>query len=72
MKKKNIAIILFILSALLAVTFTVFLCVDYFAYYPFGSAPFYLYVIVRAAEFLIAALISLTIGIILWKSNKKS
>ena len=56
-----------ILSAFFTVAFTVFLSRDYFRSYAFGSAPFYVYVLVRAIEFLLPAVICLIGGIVIRK-----
>ena len=59
MNKKKLSVILFAASALFAVLFAVLLCRDYFEAYQFGSAPFYLYAVTRAAEFLLPSAICL-------------
>lgn len=71
MAKKFFSILFFVLSGCLTVTFIVLLCSDYINSYPFGSAPFYLYVIERGVMFLIPAAVCLTVGIILLKKNNK-
>lgn len=70
MFKKYLSTILFVLSALLTVAFAALLLRDYCVVYPYGSAPFYLYIIVRAVEFLLPAAISLTIAIVLKNKNR--
>ena len=62
---KKLSCAAFALSAILTVTFAGLLARDYLLVYPFGSAPFYLYAAVRAAELLVPAAICLAIGIAL-------
>ena len=72
MKKLPIgSLILFIVAALLAVAFAALLIVDCVKYYPYGSAPFYAYVLVRGIEFLLPAAILLIVGLIVRKKAKK-
>ena len=71
MIKKCLSILLFVLSAFLMAVFGFLLCKDYFVFYPYGSAPFYIYVIERAAECLLPAVLCLMGGIMLYKRNKK-
>lgn len=65
--KKVLSTALFALAGVLAVLFTVFLIRDYRTAYEFGSSPFYLYVAVRAAEFLIPAAVGVVAGIMIRK-----
>lgn len=67
MIKKYLTVILFVLSSLLTVAFMGLLLRDYTVVYPYGSAPFYLYVIIRAVEFLLPAVACFTVGLILKK-----
>lgn len=67
MIKKYLTVILFVLSSLLTAAFIGLLLRDYFVVYSYGSAPFYLYVIVRAAEFLLPAIACLIAGFIVKK-----
>ena len=71
MIKKCLSILLFVLSAFLMAVFVFLLCKDYFVVYPYGSAPFYIYAIVRAAECLLPAALCLMGGIMLRKGKKK-
>ena len=66
-KNKIIRTVLFVSAALFALAFAWLLCRDYYVLYPYGSAPFSLYVIERAAEFLIPAAACLTVGLIVKK-----
>ena len=61
----------FVLAALLAAVFAVRLYFDYTRSYPFGSAPFYLYVLERGIEFLIPAAACVASGCILRHSAPK-
>lgn len=65
--KKTIAKILKIISIILAVCFVVLLIIDYIKVYPFGSAPFYVYILVRAIEFVVPANICYIVSRILNK-----
>lgn len=57
MKKDNIYKFLYAICLLLIAGFFIRLGVDYFNYYPYGSAPFYLYVLIRSIEYLIPCVI---------------
>lgn len=65
--KKAISVILFVFAALFVIGFGFMLWRDYTLYYPYGSSPFEIYVIVRAAEVLLPAIICLVAGIIIRK-----
>lgn len=67
MKKNNLWIFSFGVAALFAVAFIVMLVVDYVKYYPYGSAPFWLYIAVRFAEFIIPAIAFVVVSVILKK-----
>ena len=71
MAKKYLSTLFFALSALLTALFAVFLRRDYLVFYPYGSAPFYLYVIERAVECLLPAAACLIAGILLRKKSVK-
>ena len=58
MKKKSIYKFLYIISILLILVFTIILCSDYLKYNPYEtSAPFYTFIIIRTAEFLIPSIL---------------
>ena len=65
--KKAISVILFVFAVLFVIGFGFMLWRDYTLYYPYGSSPFEIYVIVRAAEVLLPAIICLVAGIIIRK-----
>lgn len=65
--RKCLSYVAFAVSAMLAAVFLWLLRRDYVETYPFGSAPFYLYVAVRAAETLLPSAVCLWIGFILRK-----
>lgn len=69
-KRAVISILFFVGAAILAVVFSLLLCQDYLVLYPHGSAPFYIYVIIRTAELLIPAAICLGTGMVLKKRTK--
>lgn len=69
--KKAISVLLFVLTAALCAAFVLLLRKDYTMYYPYGSSPFYLYVIERGAECLLPAAACLTVGIVLLARGKK-
>lgn len=50
------------LPALLSAGFVVRLCLDYRRLYPYGSAPFWLYVLERGLEFLLPVALLLAAG----------
>lgn len=54
---KKIVKLLFGTSILMLILFFVMLAIDYFKVYPYGSAPFYLYVIERSVEFIVPAIV---------------
>lgn len=60
---------LYVLSALLTALFAVLLRRDYLVFYPYGSSPFYLYVIERTVECLFPAAACLIAGILLRKKS---
>lgn len=57
MKKERFPLFLYIISVLLVFGFIICLSADYLYKYEFGSAPFYIYVLFRFAEFLIPAIL---------------
>ena len=65
MKKKTVCSILFIAAALLVAAFAALLAADYFKYYEFGSAPFYVYILTRGIEFLLPGAVCFIAGIII-------
>ena len=72
MKKKTLCSILFTAAAVLAAAFAALLTVDFFKFYEFGSAPFYVYILTRGIEFLLPAAICLIAGIIIKKKQKEN
>ncbi len=67
MKKKIICKILYIASALLLFFFVVASCVDAYKYHIgayLGSAPLYLYFLLRGVQFLLPSLIVFVVGLI--------
>lgn len=64
-KRSVLSILLFLGAAVFAIGFVATLWIDYTAHYPYGSAPFYLYVAERTAELLVPAALCLTAGIAL-------
>ena len=71
MTNKKPSVLFFVLSALLTALFAVLLRRDYLEFYPYGSAPFCLYVIERAIECLFPAAACLIAGILLRKKRAK-
>ena len=72
MKKENIYKFLFLISGLLVFGFIIRLVVDYIKYDPIiTSAPFYTYIIIRAIEFLVAAIILFVVALVLRKKWHK-
>lgn len=61
MKNKLISI-LRVISIMLIIICTVLLIIDYVCYYRFGSAPFYVYILVRGIEFILPAILCLIIA----------
>lgn len=72
MKKENIYKILYAVSICLIVVFIIMSGIDYYIYHntPVNSAPFYLCIISRAAEFIIPSIIVFIIGKALRKKYK--
>lgn len=62
MKKINIPRFLNICAGLLCLGFCLRLGADYYKYYEFNSAPFYVSVLVRGIEFLLPALVCALTG----------
>ena len=60
-----------IVSLVLVLCFVIFLIVDYKKAYPFGSAPFYVYILVRFIEFIIPASICFVASKLIGKRNNK-
>ena len=73
MKKQDIYKILYAASILLIIAFVIISGIDYYTYCntPAFSAPFYLFIIARAAEFLIPSIIVFIIGRAVKKKYKK-
>ena len=64
-KRRVFAAFLYVIAIILVVGFGFRLWIDYTVHYPYGSAPFYLYVIERAIELLVPAVLCLAAGIII-------
>lgn len=73
MKKENIYKVLYAVSICLIVAFVIMVIVDKYIYHntPVISAPYYLFIIVRAAEFIIPSIIVFIIGKVLKKKYTK-
>lgn len=67
--KKVIPMILYSIAVLLTIGFAVSLYSDYTVYYPWGSAPFYVYVLGRFAEFMVAAIGCFLLGVVFRKKK---
>lgn len=65
--KNSLRKILLVASILLVLAWIVFLISDYINAYPFGSAPFYVYVLVRSIGFIIPAIICFLISLFIKK-----
>ena len=70
-KRRAIAAILYVIGVLFVIGFGILLWKDYMVHYPYGSAPFYLYVIERAIELLIPAVLCVAAGIIIKRKPEK-
>ena len=68
---KKLSGCLFALSVLLGAAFVWLLVRDYQVFYPYGSAPFYAYVLVRALELLLPAGACILAGALLKKRDGK-
>ena len=70
-KRRAIAAILYVIGVLFVIGFGILLWKDYTVHYPYGSAPFYLYVIERAIELLVPAVLCVAAGIIIKRKPEK-
>lgn len=70
--KKILPKMLRLISLILVILFAVLLIVDYFKVYPFGSAPFYVYVLVRTIEFLVPSSICFIVSKLFEKHTKNN
>lgn len=70
-KRRAIAAILYVIGVLFVIGFGILLWKDYTVHYPYGSAPFYLYVIERAIELLVPAVLCVSAGIIIKRKPEK-
>lgn len=68
---KTISKILKIVSIVLILVFVGLLINDYINVYPYGSAPFYVYVLVRVIEFIVPASICFVASELIEKHNRK-
>lgn len=57
MDKKTLKIVTKILTIILLLCFLMSLIADYINVYRFGSAPFYIYIIVRGIEFILPIIV---------------
>lgn len=71
MRKENIYKFFYLLSALLLLGFAIRLGADYMKYDVSNSAPFYVFVMERTAEFVLPAIIALLAGLITKKKYNK-
>jgi hypothetical protein len=74
MKRKTVCKILYVASALLLLLFLIASCIDAYKYYTgiyFGSAPFYLYLLLRGVQFLAPALVLCIVGLVLNRKRVK-
>ena len=69
--KKFLSVALLAATVCLVAAFVFFLYRDYVVYYPYGSAPFYVYVLERAVLFLLPAVILLILGVSMRKRGKR-
>ena len=70
-KRRVIAEMLYVFAVLFVIGFGILLWKDYTVHYPYGSAPFYLYVIERTIELLVPAVLCLTAGIAIKRRSTK-
>lgn len=70
-KRRVFAAFLYVIAIILVVGFGFRLWIDYTVHYPYGSAPFYLYVIERAIDMLIPAVICFAVGIAIKRRTVK-
>jgi len=63
--RKYIPTVLFVCSALLVIGFVLRLYFDYTLYYEFGSVPFWVYILERFVEYMLAAIGCLAVGAVL-------
>lgn len=68
-KRGIVAMLLFIMAAILFIIFGVILWNDYAVHYPYGSAPFYVYVLERVIEILLPAGLCVTFGMLIKKKR---
>ena len=72
MKRSKICKLLYIAALLLALSFAVTFGIDAYRYSDyFGSAPLYVYAIIRAVEFVLPGIIAFVIGIIISRKSNK-
>ena len=70
-KCRTIAAILFVIAGLFVIGFGLLLWKDYTVHDPYGSAPFYLYVIERVLELLVPAVLCFAAGRIINRRAEK-
>lgn len=70
-KWRVITVILYAIAVILVVSFGFLLWMDYTVHYPYGSAPFSIYVIERAIELLVPAALCFAVGIAIKRRTVK-
>lgn len=70
-KRRAIAEILYVIAVIFVIGFGFLLWKDYTVHYPYGSAPFYLYVFERAIELLVPTVLCFTAGIAIKRRSTK-
>ena len=74
MKRKTVCKILYVASALLLLLFLTASCIDAYKYYTgiyLGSAPFYLYLLLRGVQLLLPCFLTFIIAVIVKKKCEK-
>lgn len=71
MIKERIPMFLYFLSAGLVLGFIIRLIADYVCDYPYGSAPFYVYILVRFIEFIVPAILFFIAARIVYKKQNQ-
>ena len=69
MKKEKLPKLLFFISIILIIIFIISIIYDYSNYQLSSSAPFYIFILVRAVEFLFPSLVLIIIGLFLKKKS---
>lgn len=61
-RRRAITAILYVIAVLFVISFGFLLWKDYTVHYPYGSAPFYVYVVERAIELLLPSGLCIAAG----------